>query len=61
MKWINDPIKPANLILMYFDEPDNHGHKIGTNVPEITNLIKKLDNITLYIEVSFILIIINEE
>lgn len=31
MQWIMDPVKPANLIMLYFDEPDFHGHVFSPN------------------------------
>lgn len=47
-----DPIKPANLIMLYFEEPDAHGHAFGTNSQVVKDLLVKLDNITLYLEVN---------
>lgn len=26
MEWLTDPVKPVNLVMLYFDEPDYHGH-----------------------------------
>ncbi|KAK9877191.1 hypothetical protein WA026_016939 [Henosepilachna vigintioctopunctata] len=48
--WIQDPKKPANLIMLYFEEPDTHGHVYGPNSEVITNLLFKLDNVTQYLE-----------
>ncbi|KAL1517368.1 hypothetical protein ABEB36_001138 [Hypothenemus hampei] len=49
LAWIQDPFKPANLVMIYFEEPDTHGHAFGPNSPTVKNLIKKLDNITGYL------------
>ncbi|XP_015833868.1 ectonucleotide pyrophosphatase/phosphodiesterase family member 5 isoform X2 [Tribolium castaneum] len=48
--WIKDPKKPANLIMLYFDEPDTDGHIYGINSDVVNKLINKLDNITLYLQ-----------
>ncbi|CAG9770684.1 unnamed protein product [Ceutorhynchus assimilis] len=47
--WITDPNKPANLVMLYFEEPDTHGHAFGPNSPVVKDLIHKLDNITGYL------------
>ncbi|XP_076272529.1 bis(5'-adenosyl)-triphosphatase enpp4-like isoform X2 [Rhynchophorus ferrugineus] len=49
IKWILDPEKPANLIMLYFEEPDTHGHAFGPNSVIIKDLLAKLDNITGYL------------
>ncbi|XP_044256523.1 ectonucleotide pyrophosphatase/phosphodiesterase family member 5-like isoform X2 [Tribolium madens] len=49
IEWIKDPKKPANLVMLYFDEPDTDGHIYGINSDIVNNLITKLDNITLYL------------
>lgn len=49
IKWILDPNTPANLILLYFEEPDSHGHVFGPNSEQVTEQIKIIDNITKYL------------
>lgn len=49
ISWITDPHKPANLVMLYFEEPDTHGHAFGPNSQTVKNLILKLDNITGYL------------
>lgn len=44
-------MKPANLVMLYFEEPDAHGHAFGPNSKTVRDLLVKLDNITLYLEV----------
>lgn len=50
--WITDPNKPANLVMVYFEEPDTHGHAFGPNSPTVLDLISKLDNITQYLQLQ---------
>lgn len=38
--------------MLYFEEPDTHGHAFGTNSKVIKDLLVKLDNITSYLEVN---------
>lgn len=40
--------------MLYIEEPDTHGHAFGTNSEVVTNLIRKLDNVTRYLEVGII-------
>ncbi|XP_050295199.1 ectonucleotide pyrophosphatase/phosphodiesterase family member 5-like [Anthonomus grandis grandis] len=49
IEWITDPKKPANLVMLYFEEPDTHGHAFGPNSEIVKDLIHKLDNITGYL------------
>jgi ectonucleotide pyrophosphatase/phosphodiesterase family protein 5 len=44
------PKKPANLVMLYFEEPDTHAHIFGLDSNIVDNLIQKLDNITFYLE-----------
>ncbi|KAJ8954062.1 hypothetical protein NQ318_004367 [Aromia moschata] len=50
ISWITDDEKPANLVMLYFEEPDTHGHAFGPDSEIVNELIEKLDNITLYLE-----------
>ncbi|XP_060854448.1 ectonucleotide pyrophosphatase/phosphodiesterase family member 5-like isoform X1 [Rhopalosiphum padi] len=43
MSWIKDENKPANLVYMYFDEPDKTGHLKGINSKEIQDQIVRVD------------------
>ncbi|XP_066249961.1 bis(5'-adenosyl)-triphosphatase enpp4-like [Euwallacea similis] len=52
ISWITDPLKPANLVLLYFEEPDTHGHAFGPNSLTVKNLILQLDNITGYLHLQ---------
>ncbi|KAJ8977908.1 hypothetical protein NQ317_012409 [Molorchus minor] len=50
ISWITNPKKPANLVMLYFEEPDTHGHAFGPNSDTVKELIEQLDNITLYLK-----------
>lgn len=43
MEWIKDEKRPANLIMAYFEEPDNTGHIYGVDSREITEQIVRVD------------------
>lgn len=51
MEWITDPVKPANLVMLYIEEPDTHLHALGPDSSVVKDLIRKLDNVTEYLEV----------
>ena len=46
ISWITDPIRPANLIFMLFEEPDVSGHADGPSDEGILKSIKLMDDIT---------------
>lgn len=48
--WIMDPKKPANLVMLYIAEPDTHGHAFGPDSSQVAELIRKLDNLTAYLD-----------
>ncbi|XP_049819733.1 ectonucleotide pyrophosphatase/phosphodiesterase family member 5-like isoform X2 [Aethina tumida] len=50
ISWITHPTHPANLVMVYFEEPDTHGHAYGPNSPVIMDLLQKLDNLTKYLD-----------
>ncbi|KAJ8940355.1 hypothetical protein NQ314_010737 [Rhamnusium bicolor] len=50
ISWITDPHKPANLVMLYIEEPDTHGHAFGPESKTVRALLEKLDNVTLYLE-----------
>ncbi len=50
LKWLELPEKERpQLILLYFHEPDSHGHKHGPNSKEIENKVQYLDSILNYL------------
>lgn len=49
LKWILDPKKPANLIMLYFEEPDTHGHAYSPESQVITDLVAQLNDVTEYL------------
>ncbi|GAB0087335.1 bis(5'-adenosyl)-triphosphatase enpp4 [Sergentomyia squamirostris] len=52
ISWLRNPEKPANLIMMYFEDPDSHGHIYGPDSKVIRDLIVQLDNLTKSIHVK---------
>lgn len=49
MSWILDKKYPANLVMLYIEDPDNHAHAFGPESQKITNLVEKLDQMTKYL------------
>ncbi|ODM88311.1 Ectonucleotide pyrophosphatase/phosphodiesterase family member 5, partial [Orchesella cincta] len=49
VSWITNQTKPANLVFLYFEEPDTHGHAFGPNHQETLNEISNTDNRTAYL------------
>nr|CAD7597575.1 unnamed protein product [Timema genevievae] len=47
--WILHRSTPANLVMLYFEEPDRRAHAFGPESPVVTTHIEKLDNITRYL------------
>lgn len=60
IEWIKDPVKPANLVMVYFEEPDTHGHAYGPNSEVVRDLLKELDNITNYLDVKTKILSLNK-
>lgn len=48
IKWLNGS-DPPSVVLLYFNEPDEEGHKFGVDSIQMRNVLKKLDNNTLYL------------
>lgn len=48
MKWLTDPIKPANLAFVYFNEPDLDAHEYGPFSKEVYQQVINLDLIVGY-------------
>lgn len=49
MKWITNDTFPANLVMLYIEDPDNHAHAFGPESHQITDLVEKLDKMTEYL------------
>ena len=49
MEWILNPQKPANLIMLYIEEPDYHGHSFGIDSSKFIDELKLMDEITKYL------------
>lgn len=49
ISWITDDKKPANLVFLYYDEPDTHGHAFGPNSEETIRQVEMADNRTAYL------------
>lgn len=39
ISWFTDEKTPANLVMIYFDEPDEHSHRYGHESPEVSDII----------------------
>lgn len=50
MKWLTDPIKPANLVMFYSEQPDKLAHVVGPDTQNITDVVSDLDKVTKYIQ-----------
>ncbi len=48
LNWIRNKKTPANLVLIYFEEPDETGHKYGPNSPQLDHQLRKINSITQY-------------
>lgn len=49
ISWITNNTHPANLVFMYYDEPDTHGHVFGPNYEETLEEVSKVDSRTTYL------------
>ncbi|XP_055843677.1 ectonucleotide pyrophosphatase/phosphodiesterase family member 5-like [Episyrphus balteatus] len=54
MKWLTDPIKPANLVMFYSEQPDKLAHIVGPDTQNITDVVASLDLLTKYIQEQII-------
>lgn len=50
IEWITNPSKPANLVLLYIEDPDFHAHAFGPQSDVITQVLYRLDELTKYIQ-----------
>lgn len=41
LSWFKDPYTPANFVMMYFEEPDFHGHAYSPD-SEVVRLLNEL-------------------
>ncbi|XP_062537289.1 bis(5'-adenosyl)-triphosphatase enpp4-like isoform X2 [Armigeres subalbatus] len=48
-QWIRDPQQPANLVMMYIEEPDYYGHIYSPDSDRVAQLLVKLNDLTRYI------------
>lgn len=39
LAWFTDKSAPANLVMLYFDEPDEHSHEYGPESPQVSSLV----------------------
>lgn len=37
LSWFTDEKTPANLVMLYFEEPDEHAHAFGPDSAEVNN------------------------
>lgn len=49
IEWILHPDKPANLVLLYIEEPDAHGHAFGPESNETQKELNLIDSATEYL------------
>lgn len=48
ISWLTDPIKPANCIFMYIDQPDDVSHSYGPFSTQVYEQVSKIDNVVGY-------------
>lgn len=48
LKWLTSPTKPANFVMIYFDEPDSTSHPFGPFSDQVKKIIKRIDDIIGY-------------
>ncbi|XP_021925441.1 bis(5'-adenosyl)-triphosphatase enpp4-like isoform X2 [Zootermopsis nevadensis] len=49
LSWILHPQTPANLVFLYFEEPDKTAHVYGPESQEVQEVIVKVDDVTGYL------------
>lgn len=49
MRWMTDAQRPANLVMLYFDEPDYMGHVYSPGSPQTLDMIALTDATVAYI------------
>ena len=46
--WLTNATTPANLVLMYFEEPDHEGHLHGPNSDQVNHILSNINSIIKY-------------
>lgn len=54
ISWFKDPIRPANLVMLYIEQPDSLAHKYGPNSGQVAEVVRELDIVSQYIKVSIV-------
>ncbi|XP_067010850.2 ectonucleotide pyrophosphatase/phosphodiesterase family member 5 [Anabrus simplex] len=49
VSWFQDSATPANLVMMYFEEPDKEAHRFGADSEAVSKQIARVDEITSYL------------
>lgn len=49
LKWILNPEKPANLVVLYIEEPDTTEHNYGPESETNLKKLKQMDDTTAYL------------
>ncbi|XP_069680355.1 bis(5'-adenosyl)-triphosphatase enpp4-like isoform X2 [Periplaneta americana] len=49
LSWIEHPETPANLVFLYYEEPDKTAHVYGPESPQVRDVLAKIDNLTGYL------------
>jgi len=49
ISWMTHETEPANLVFMYFEQPDSEGHASGPNSMFVEQEVRNMDNITNYL------------
>ena len=49
ISWVTNETSPANLVFLYFEEPDEHAHGFGPESEEVRETVEKMDNVTGYL------------
>jgi predicted AlkP superfamily pyrophosphatase or phosphodiesterase len=44
IRWMTNDTHPANMVFLYYDEPDSAGHSFGTDDPRTIEIIKQSDD-----------------
>lgn len=49
IEWLLNEKKPANLIFLYFNDPDWAGHMYGPDSEEVNTKLREINNVTEYL------------
>ncbi|OUC43555.1 type I phosphodiesterase / nucleotide pyrophosphatase [Trichinella nativa] len=55
ISWFTDEKDPINFGLLYIEEPDKIGHQVGPDSPKISQMVERLDVLTVYYSLIFFL------